>query len=98
MKYDCCQVSLNCSFGFWLRKVLQRDSLIAAFVIVHADSYGGQQEKSFNPFSASMTYWIRHTSYTLYDILMFSAHQDFEGRSQIIGTPNVNLAFGILVT
>ena len=77
---------------------MQRDSLIAAFVIVHADSYGGLQEKSFNPFSASMTYWIGHTSYTLYAIFMFSAHQDFEGRSQIIGTPNVNLAFGILVT
>ena len=70
---------------------------MAAFVIVHADSYGGLQEKSFNPFSALMTYWIRHTSYTLCH-LMFSAHQDFEGRSQIIGTPNVNLAFGILVT
>ena len=34
-------------FGFSSRKVPQRDLSIAAFVIVHAESYGGLQEKSF---------------------------------------------------
>ena len=47
-----------------------------------------------NPLSASMTYWVRHASYTLYAVLTYSVRQDFEGRSQIVGTPNVNL-FGL---
>ena len=34
-------------FGFSSRKVPQRDFSMAAFVMVHAGSYGRQQEKSF---------------------------------------------------
>ena len=41
-----------------------------------------------------MMYWERHTSYTLYAFLTYSVRQDFESRSQIVGTPNVNL-FGL---
>ena len=41
-----CRVSISV-FGFLSRKVPQRDLLMAAFVIVHAESYSRLQEKSF---------------------------------------------------
>ena len=69
------------------------------FTVQHKSSKGGLaillgEVINFNPFSTSMTYWVRHASYTLYAVLTYSARQDFEGRSQIVGTPNVNL-FGL---
>ena len=65
-KYDCCHVfcfsKLNCLFGFSSRKVPQRDSSMAAFVTVHAGSYGGQQEKSFSisNFKLFVFFYCRH--------------------------------------
>ena len=44
MEYNCCRVPISV-FGFSSRKVPQRDFSMAAFVIVHAGSYGGLQEK-----------------------------------------------------
>ena len=52
MEYNCCQVSisfLNClMFRFSSKKVSKRDSSMAAFVTVHAGSFCGLQEVSFN--------------------------------------------------
>ena len=42
-----CFSKLNCSFGFSSRKVSQRDSSMAAFMLVHVSSYGGPQKKIF---------------------------------------------------
>ena len=46
MEYNCCRVSIFV-LGFLSRKVPQGDLLMAAFVIVHAESYSRPQEKSF---------------------------------------------------
>ena len=49
MEHNCCRVSISV-FGFSSRKVSERDLSMAAFVIVHAGSYGALQEKSFQRF------------------------------------------------
>ena len=74
------------SFGFWLRKLSQRGSLMAAFLIVYAGSYSGLQEKSFN-----ISNFLIFVFFNACQKLKYHCYQD----SSVIRSWLIHLDFGL---